>query len=197
MPPSGTMYPNERSLPSLMPVLKTLVEPEIKTRFRNIAKARGLSESELLRAVVLAATDQSKDTDQPIQPDAEKAESDRMTVRMPRFLMEATKVRAKAKGMAPSRWVTALVQSNLTGKPVMSNAELEGLQASGRELVAIGRNINQIAKSINQANVIHPGAFEKEWLPLIKLTELSQAITENRAAIRALVRASQNAWKAD
>lgn len=180
-----------------MPVLKTLVEPEIKTRFHNISKARGLSESELLRAVVLAATDQSKDTDQPIQPDAEKAEADRMTVRMPRFLMEATKKRSKAKGMAPSRWVTALVQSNLTGQPVMSDAELEGLQASGRELVAIGRNINQIAKSINQANVIHPGAFEKEWLPLIKLTELSQAITENRAAIRALVRASQNAWKAD
>lgn len=180
-----------------MPVLKTLVETEIKTRFRNMAKARGLSESELLRAVVLAATGQDKGTEQPTQPDPDNAEADRMTVRMPRFLMEATKARAKTKGMAPSRWITALVQSNLTGKPVMSDAELAVLQACARELVATGRNINQIAHAINLANTIHPGSFEKSWLPLEKLEEVRIIVAKNRAAIRVLVRASQSAWETD
>lgn len=83
-----------------MPVLKTVVEPETKTRFRSMAKARGLSESELLRAVVLTVTGQDNDADTPTEPDAEKVEIDRMTVRMARFLLEATKERARSKGMA-------------------------------------------------------------------------------------------------
>lgn len=174
-----------------MPVLKTLVETETKTRFRGMAKARGLSESELLRAAVLAVTGQDSGTDQPIEPEPEKADTDRMTVRMPRFLMEATKTRAKARGMAPSRYVTALVQSNLTGQPVMTDEELAGLNASSRELAAIGRNINQIARSLNEA------FHETERVRLDKLAELHRALVENRTAIRSLVRASQNAWEAE
>jgi len=174
-----------------MAVLKTLVDAETKTRFRRVAKANGLSESELLRAAVLAVTDHDSGPDQPVKPEPENADTERMTVRMPRFLMEAAKTRAKAKGMAPSRWVTALVQSHLTGQPVMTDAELAGLQASSRELAAIGRNINQIAKVINES------FHETERVRLDKLAELSRATLENRAAIRALVRASRNAWTAD
>ncbi len=174
-----------------MPVLKTLVETETKTRFRNLAKTRGLSESELLRSVVLVVTDQDVAADQPIKPEAENSELERMTVRLPGFLMEAAKQRGKAKGMAASRWVAALVQANLTGKPVMTDKELAELQASNRELAAIGRNINQIAKALNEA------FHETERVRLDTLAVLSQSISENRAAIRSLVRASQQAWEAE
>lgn len=174
-----------------MPVLKTLVETGTKTRFRSMARERGLSESGLLRALILAVTGEDEGAGQAIEPDAEKADTDRMTVRMPRFLMEGTKARARSKGMAPSRWVTALVQSNLTRQPVMSDDGLAGLLASNRELAAIGRNLNQIARALNSA------FHETERVKLEKLAELRQAITVNRLAVRALVRASQNAWEAD
>ena len=173
-----------------MPVLKTLVETETKTHFRKLAKTRGLSESELLRSVVLVVTGQEA-INQPIEPEAENSELERMTVRLPGFLMEAAKQRGKSKGMAASRWVAALVQANLTGKPVMTDKELAMLQASNRELAAIGRNINQIAKALNEA------FHETERVRLDTLTALSQSITENRAAIRSLVRASQQAWEAE
>jgi predicted DNA binding CopG/RHH family protein len=171
-----------------MPVLKTLVDPEIKSRFRKIAKALKLSESELLRAIVFDRTSAVNEVDQPIKPDPENAETDRMTVRMPRFLIKAIKDRAKKKGMAPSRWVAALAQSNITCKPVMSDDEIIKLRISNRELAAIGRNINQIARALNDT------LQNSERLPLDKLAELGRVIAENRAAIRALVRASQNAW---
>lgn len=174
-----------------MPVLKTLVEPGTKARFRSMAKARGLSESELLRAVVLAVTGEDNDTDQPIEPDAEKADTARMTVRMPRFLMEAATARGKAKGMAPSRWIAALVQSHLTRQPVMTDDELAGLLASNRELAAVGRNINQIARALNEA------FHETERVKIERLAQLRDAIVKQRAAVRALVRASQNSWVAD
>lgn len=177
--------------PPSMPVLKTVVETETKTRFHRMAKARDKSDSELLRAVILAVTGEDAAADRPIEPDAGRADTERVRLRLPRFLMDGLRARAKAKGMAPNRWVGALVQSNLMRQPAMSDDELVGLLASNRELAAIGRNLNQIARALNEA------FHETERVKLEKLAELRQAIMENRRAIRALVRASQNAWEAD
>ncbi|MGZ5009434.1 MAG: plasmid mobilization relaxosome protein MobC [Methylobacter sp.] len=171
-----------------MAVLKTLVDDDAKAGFRNKAKALRLSESELLRAVILAVIDQNTIPDHPIELDAENAECDRMTIRMPRFLKEAIKERAKPKGMVPSRWVTALIQSNLTGQPVMTDAELIALRTSNRELAALGRNINQIARALNR------DSYEKEQIRLDRLADLDAAIDKNKKAVRALIRASQNTW---
>lgn len=92
--------------------------------------------------------------------------------------------------MAPSRWIAALVQSNPTADPVMTGAELAVLQSSARELAAIGRNLNRITEAINaKITDAEPATIEM-------LTALGAAIQENRAAIRALVRASQGAWEA-
>lgn len=175
-----------------MPVLKTLVETETKMRFQAMAKARGLSESELLRALVLAVDKECGVLDmQPVKPDPDNLDQERMTVRMPRFLMEAVNARGRLKGMAPSRFVTAMVQSNLTKYPVMTGEELIVLQATNRELSAIGRNLNQVAKSLNG------GFHEAERVKLDKLKELKQAIEKNINEIRNLVRASNNSWSAD
>jgi len=124
---------------------------------------------------VLVVTGQDT-ADQPIKPEAENIELERMTVRLPGFLMEVAKQRSKAKGTAASRLVAVLVQANLTGTPVMTDKELAVLQASNRELAAIGRNINQIAKALNEA------FHETERVRLDTLAALSQSITENRTA---------------
>jgi len=174
-----------------MPVLKTLVEPITKAHFRSMAHERGLSESELLRAVILAVIGDSAQADLPVEPQAQKTDTIRITVRMPRFLMEAAAVRAKIKGMAVSRWIAALVQSNLARPPVMTDAELESLSVANRELSAIGRNINQIARALNEA------FHETERVEIDLLSQLRESINRHRAAIRRLVRASQNAWEAE
>lgn len=188
-----------------MPVLKTLIDPESKTRFRRMAQTRGLSESEFLRAIALAViededgegTEDIAADPRPVAPDAEKADVTRMTVRMPRFLLEAVRARARGKGMAPSRWVAALVQSHLTQEPVMTHDELLVLLASNRELAAIGRNINQIAHALNSARLSNTLSCESDRVRLEELFRLREAIIQDRVAIRALVRASQNSWVSD
>ncbi|MEY3201972.1 MAG: hypothetical protein RIR70_1522 [Pseudomonadota bacterium] len=171
-----------------MPTLIARVEPATKARFRAMATARGLTESELLRAVVLAVTGE----DQPPAPatpaTAEASEAGRLTVRLPRFLLDATKSRAQSQGMAPSRWVAALVQSNLASKPVLTAGELMELRASNRELAALGRNLNQIARALNES------FHQTDRIKLETLDGLAQAIEHQRQTIRALVRASQQAW---
>lgn len=171
-----------------MPLLKTHVKLETKARFHSIAEARRISEAELLRTMVLATTGQ--DVAQCDAPVANMAGNDRMTVRMPQLLIEAIKNRARQKSMAPASWIRALAQSNLSGNPVMTGAELAALQASARELAAIGRTINRITMASNAK------ITDAEPVPVKLLTALGAAVQENRAAIRALVRASQNAWEA-
>jgi hypothetical protein len=185
------MYTSARALPpTAMPHLTTRVEPDLKSRFRSAAKARMLSESDYLRALALGAIGEPGAKEQPAAPAGQTATIDRITVRIPSFLMDAAKRRARKQGMAPSRWIAALVQSNLTADPVMTGAELAVLQASARELAAIGRNLNQIAKAINAK------IPDDKAMPAEMLTALGAAIKENRAAIRALVRASQGVWEA-
>lgn len=177
------------SFPGLsMPVLKTIVEDATKQEFKDLATQRGQSESELLRALAVAATTSGQGAEQLVQPDESRADLDRITVRMPRFLMEGTKGRSRAKGMAPSRWISALVQSNLTAQPVMTDAEVEALLASNRELAAVGRNLSQVARALNASSQ------EIDKVQLATLTELSTAVTVNRSEIRRLVRASRQAW---
>jgi len=175
-----------------MPVLKTIVDLDTKIRFRNLAKAKGLSESEFFRVIIHEIIEQEQDSNQElVELDTTKTDLDRATVWMPSFLKEAARRKAKLKGMTLSRWVAALIQSNLMRLPVMTKKELAVLRSSNWELAAIGRNINQIARTLNEA------FYKTEAVKLEKLTELRLEILENRAAIQGLIRASQNVWESD
>ena len=110
---------------------------------------------------------------------------------MPGFLMDAAKEKAKVKGMAPSRWIAALVQSNLAKKPVMADQELLALKANIRELTAIGRNINQMARALNESR------SNTEKVKLDTLALLDDTLKTNLSLIRDLVRSSQQVWEAE
>lgn len=174
-----------------MPVLKTLVDSSIKAAFKGRATAAGLSESDLLRVVVRDAMGKAGKVPAAITSSAEDAGTDRMTVRMPAFMLKNLRKRAKAMGLSSaSRWVASLVQSTLMRDPVMLDAEIEALRASNRELAAIGRNLNQIARALND------NFNETDRLKLQLVDVLQESISDNRLAIRALVRASRKAWGA-
>ena len=177
-----------------MPMLRARVDEDLKSLFLQKAEALNLSESELLRQVVLDFFAHAKNKDEvedvlkAVEPDAENAEIEKMTIRLPRFLVDAAKERAKAKGMATSRWIAALVQSSLMQKPVMVDPELNELRANIRELNAIGRNINQMARALNESK------NNTDKVKLDNLDLLRTYLDRNIDFVRGLVRASQQAW---
>jgi predicted DNA binding CopG/RHH family protein len=170
------------------PILKARFDADTHERFLVAARKRGLKDSELLRLAVNRELDQTETCAAEVAPDPDQAQQGRVTVRMPSFLMDAAKERAKAKGMKLSRWIAALVQSNLTKHPVLTDAELKTVDATARELSAIGRNINQIARALSESH------FQAERVRIDRLAELAEAVNESREAIRSLVRASRQAW---
>ncbi|ODT86089.1 MAG: hypothetical protein ABS69_00215 [Nitrosomonadales bacterium SCN 54-20] len=175
-----------------MPYLTTRIQEETKTAFQQRASATGLSDSEFLRRLIIDALEEPEEGNPAlIAPNSGQSELERIMLRLPRFLMEGVQDRAKRRGMAPSRWISSLVQVNLMQQPVLTDVELLKLEENIRELAALGRNLNQIAKALNAA------FHETDRLKLEHLLRLRDAIQANRDTINELVRASRGAWRTD
>ena len=58
---------------------------------------------------------------------------------------------AAAAGFSVPLWIAALVRAQLTQNPQFGQKEQELLGESNYQLLALGRNLNQIAKSLNTA----------------------------------------------
>lgn len=172
------------------PQIKTQISSEIKTKFQNLAKTKGLTEAEFLRKLVIDAIGEMEEKIGQ-EPKELNSELDRLTIRLPKFLMGVVKEKAKAKGMVKSRWIKSLVQANLTNHTVMTDNEVLVLRESNRELAAIGSNINQIAKVINQS------FYKAESLKIEKLNEVMNVINNNRKALKELIRVSKDYWKSE
>lgn len=173
------------------PLLQARVDDATEADFTALAARRGMSPSELLRAIVARELAGGNCQLGDIEVDPENADSRRMTIRIPSFAHQAVCARATRCGMKPSKWVAALVQSNVTRMPVFAENELRVLEVTNRELFAIGRNINQMSRVLNEAH------FKTEQLRIEKLAELAAYIRKTRDAIRGLIRASRGVWRGE
>lgn len=176
-------------------LLNVRLDAETRERFRRTAKKTGKKESELLRELILLAIE-----GMPVAPAShlhhatEKHEAGRMrraTVWMPGLVLKTARSRAKTQGMALSRWIAALVQSNLLKIPVLATEELSALKDCNYELNALGRNLNQIARVINADD------SRTDLMTRQMILALHSSISETQQTIQALVRAGNNIWSVD
>ena len=172
-------------------VLRARVDADLEQAFAARAKQRGMKTSDLLRSLVLAevGTIGPPIGHVPAAPENSKLET--FGVRLPAFLMDAVKSRAKMRGMPPSRWAAALIQSNLLKLPVMTDEDTAALQDNGRLLLKIGTNVNQMARLLNGAS------HQTELVRLDVLTDVSNSIVRTRNVIRSIVRNTRRGWAAD
>lgn len=171
-------------------VLRARIEEQQARRFNAIAQSKNMKPSELLRNIVMLVIGETSPEDSKIEPVLEKADKVQKFFYLPKFMVNEIDLRAKAKGMKFSRWVAALVQSNLMRDAVLSADEIQLLNASNRELAAIGRNLNKIAKALNER------FHETDRIKLEHLNKLNKAIEQHDKTIRRLIRASQQSWEA-
>jgi hypothetical protein len=77
---------------------------------------------------------------------------------------------AAQEGYRPTQWVVAMIRTKLTGQPHVGQPELERLTRSNQQLLALGRNLNQIARVLNTSPE-NRNAFRVEVI-----TELARVI---------------------
>lgn len=158
-----------------------------KNQFEHTAKSHNLKPSELLRRLVLAEIGKNEDF-KAAEPKPQRIGTARLTITLAEFLMDSVKLRAEAKGMATSRWISALVQSHVSNAPVITEREVLMLRAITRELSAIGRNINQIARHFNSSQN-HNGHVD-----LNALSKLPTSIENTKQSIRTVIKATCQGW---
>jgi hypothetical protein len=182
--------------------LKARVSPEIKRQAKAVAEREFLSEATWLKRLVLREIrlwDDARDDDR----EPSRADGVHRSTKEPcdpngrgrpilvclraedRLLLDA---RAEARGIRPATYVAVLTRSHLRHLTPLPKEEFLALKRSIGELAAIGRNINQIARAVNDGGRA-PGSVREEFRAMLKICE---ALRENT---KALLKANEVSWE--
>jgi len=161
-----------------------------KERFSAMAHHQELSESALLKRLVLSSL-ASTYTASPVSPEPVErvAASGRLSIRLRSDDLLLLRERAKARTMPTSTYVSLLTRSHLRRLAPIPSAELAEFKRAVAELSAIGRNLNQIARAVNEG--AYPAGPKKN-----ELYALLRALTGLRDAMKSLVNTNLNSWAA-
>jgi len=167
--------------------LTTWVDRQLKEQFSAVARAQDLSESALLRRLVAASVPRICLADQSVAPVNSLPEGWRISVRLHAEDLLLLRARALARELPVSTYVSLLVRSHLRSVAPLPTAELIALKRSLAEVGAIGRNLNQIARAVN----------EHQWPngpDLYYLSRLYKLITTMRDDFKKLIIANLASW---
>ena len=102
-------------------------------------------------------------------------------------LSEPTKARlteyATQSEMTPNQYASMLIQQHIQKNPILSTSEIKAVYQSNQQLLAIGRNLNQIARALN--------TNQTTSLSLRLLQELEETISQHTKKIGHII---SNNW---
>lgn len=167
------------------------VDLQTKRDFAALAKSNSHTESSLLKVLVNAFLKKNPVIQEQAETEADSGNDAKFTF----WTGTATKAeltkRAAARGLKPSVYMRSLVRSHLTNQPSFTDAELAELKEANRQLAAIGKNINQIAKALNTSLDNAHMARAQE------LEEVRQYVDHQRHVVTNLVRENMKAWRVE
>jgi hypothetical protein len=182
--------------------VKARLPLDLKQRVKAIADRQLLSESAWLKRLVVREV-LATDGERAARPgsvaggrdggghrprERASSRSGRVYVRLrtdDRLLLEA---RAEARGMRSATYVSVLTRCHLRQLAPLPKDELLALKRSVGELAAIGRNINQIARTANEGGRL-PGSVRDEFRAMLKVCE---ALRDNT---KGLLKANLTSWE--
>lgn len=154
--------------------------------------ARNLTPSEAVRrvlGVVLKGGPASQFSPHPINgASTEPGGPRRLEIRLTAAEHAALSELAAREGMSVPRWLTGLVRLHLVGEQQFGAAEMETLLRSNQLLLALGRNINQIAYNMNQR-------VDKDELTLAQIEYVAGFVKSHTDAVSLLVHANSKRWR--
>jgi hypothetical protein len=161
----------------------------MKTLLQTLAEREQLTESALVRQLLEVTLRISAKEGFPKLEVLEKVSRDaRVYVRLAPDDRMLLRERAAARGMAAATYISVLVHSHLRNLAPLPKDELLALKRSVAELSAIGRNLNQIARALNQTGkAAGPGRED-----LHAMLKVAGALRDH---VKALLKANQISWE--
>jgi hypothetical protein len=167
--------------------LSTWITVEAKQRFSAAACHLGLSESALLRRLVLQLLGTA--TGALASPATrDPARDARITVRLIAEDIALLRERAAARAMPASTYVSALVHAHLRSLTPLPDRELSALKAMTAELAALGRNLNTTAGLLRDTDQ-GSGPTREDLLAVVRACEALRDHSQG------LIRANLVSWQ--
>ena len=171
--------------------LKTRVSLEDKQRVQALASQLFITESVWLKRLVMKALRESA---APLpeaiasQPEPEHPTRDaRLYVRVGPEDRLLLRERATARGMAAATYVSVLVRAHLRGLAPLPKEELTALKRSVAELGAVGRNLNQVVRAVNQGGrAALPGPGD-----VLTMLRIAEGLRDH---FKGLLKANERSW---
>ena len=171
-------------------VIRARVSAINKALLKSASVQEGVPESELIRRFVeqgLASVEGGGgEVLSPLTVPSPNLERQKVTLRLPGFVLDAVKLRAIEKEMSVSGWIGCLIQSHVFQPPVLTTAELAVLSENNRQIRAIGVHLNQIARAFNQMDI--------DIRKFKGLDVFEGVVRENLKVIDRLIRAANQSW---
>jgi predicted DNA binding CopG/RHH family protein len=163
------------------------VTPEIKALVRALARRDQITESALVKQLLEVVVRSSAAAGLSRLEPQRSPRDMRLYVRLDpndRLLLNE---RAAARGMPAATYVSVLVRSHLRNLVPLPKQELLALKSAVAELGAIGRNLNQIARAMNQGQqAAGPGREE-----LRAMLQVGSALRDH---VKALLAGNEKSW---
>ena len=110
----------------------------------------------------------------------------RFEILMTKSEKAAVMERSNLERCSQRRWVIDAIRAGLTHEPQFGMKEIEALGESNYQLLAIGRNLNQIAKTMNQGL--------RNSVTLESIEQLREIIDAHTEKVSTAIRASLERW---
>jgi predicted DNA-binding protein len=164
------------------------VTTETKARVRALAQRDGIAESALIKRLleVVLYTSAPEAMAAPEPPESVSGGA-RFNVRLGPEISRLLRERAKGRGMPAATYIASLVRAHFLDAAPLPKAEYVAIKQAVGELSAIGRNLNQIARAMNQGGRPAPPGREA----VMDMLKVAGALRDH---IKALVSANTRAW---
>ena len=100
---------------------------------------------------------------------------------------EGIRLRTTLHGGNRAGWIINLIRAALTREPQLGDDEIDVLKASNFQLLSIGRNLNQIARRLNEGQT-------QQSVEMAMLDELRDKIDMHTAEVNHLIRSNTERW---
>ena len=123
------------------------------------------------------------------QTEGPKEPKERFEILMTASEKMAVKERARIERCSARRWIIDAVRAGLTHEPQFGMSEIDALGESNYQLLAIGRNLNQLSRRLNEGHY--------EPITVGRIEALSRIIDKHTDMVSAAISASLERWSLD
>ena len=154
----------------------------------KMGKKPGAALNEAIETKLIKLTE--KETEHPVFSQQDETPDRDAKVRLELRLTSSEKekldILAQRENCSIQIWIINVIRTMLTKQPQCGMREIEILGESNYQLLSIGRNLNQIAKRLNQGYV--------QPITLERIEQLQQQINQHTELVSKVLRASIERW---